>query len=361
LEPQTNFAQLHDELIGPNQSKNNNQDVSKAIEWHERARNDVDVPALREGILHRARDLKESSQLKQTACLTTKRPKTSADRERENKFLDKAKVEGLGMDLEDQDIQEAVDDGNDANGSVVKTRRSKQSIAFQPLSNDHEREAEVLSNYNNFSLPVAQSERHARKEGENANEHFYRILDEILGNAREEAANKIITEQMAQPAGMKLGISQSLRQNRSGNSTIKDRLNEIRMELRANTNNVTTTATKKNVSTGLNKAGTKIFLVVSSVAFFIIIFWFLFGCYGMYVYFHPSAASVSQHLTVSKSDNAGVATSPQDIVIRIMKEIVYVDQDGKEVRREPWTQYEGKNAQIDTRRDYEKIAECIAQ
>jgi hypothetical protein len=360
-EPKKN-SKFNESPMGPSQNKN--QDISRTLEWHERARNDVDVQVLREGILHRARNLQESICLpvKQSATHTSVKPSTNIDCQEKDDFLSKTLVDEPLLDLEEQDMQEAGIAATEAVDSTLKVHRSKQSIAFQPPDNDNEKESQQSKispdNYN-FGLPVVQREHHDRKEGENANEHFYRILDEILGNARKEAANKIIAEQMAQPTGMKSGISRSHRQNGPGNSTIKDRLNEIRLELKANGANANTTK-KKNGSTSLDKTGKKVFLIVAIVAFSIIIFWFLMGCFGMYVYFYPSSPMASQQTIFVQGDNIGAAAAPQEIVIRVVKEIVHVNQDGKELGRVPWKQYAGSNVKRDEGIERDKIAECIA-
>ena len=355
-----NKTMFNDVSTGPNQ--NNHQDISKTLEWHERARNDVDVHVLREGILQRAHDLKEATKLKQNSSLPPKKPHAGIDcKEVMDNMLDKTTIDEQILDLEEQDVQDKVTTVADDVGCLSKARRNKQTVAFQPPNADHEKEKEknmTFTDCNSFGLPVMQRERAERKEGENANEHFYRILDEILGEARKDSANKIIAEQMAQPTGIKAGISRNLRQNGPSNSTIKDRLNEIRLELKESKHNATKTKKRSISSTMLDKTGKKFFLVVGLVALSIVTFWFLMGCYGLYVYFNPSA--LLQESISSRVDNSGGAATPHEIVIRVVKEIVHVSQDGEELGREPWNEHDGSNVKLEKGLEHEKIASCIA-
>ena len=354
----------NDVSVGP--IRNKNQDMSKTLEWHELARNDVDVHLLREGILHRAQELKESTKANTKASLPVNQSSAVANntgRRDEGTSLDNVILDKPLLDVEEQNAQEKVIVMTHDVDTSLLARRNKQSIAFQSQDDSNEEKDNELNKMPAFidqlGLPHVQREWNTRKEGETADEHFYRILDEILGNARKETADKIIAEQLAHPSGMKAGTSRRLQHKKPQNSTIKDRLNDIRLELNANRNNSTTTK-KKNVSAKLDSNGTKFFIVATVVALLIMLLWFLFGCYGLYVYFNPSAGLTSRSSLSSISENSGGTTTPDEIVIRVVKEIVHVDRDGKELGREPWKQQEGGYLKLQERIEYGQVAECIA-
>ena len=338
-----------------------NPDVSKTLNWHERARHDVDVQLLRGGIWQRAQELKESTATThQPAMLTTNIPlKTDSNRtdgDETRGVLNKPVSGESELDLEDLDVKERDSAISGDIDNTINTRRAKQSISFQSPNDEHEKDIDKTSP--DFALNCSEPDFQSRKDGETANEHFYRILDEILGDARRKSADKIIAEQMAHPSGITAGISRRLRQPESGNSTIKDRLNAIRLDLKANGTNGTTT--RKNASTKLDGTDKKVLIVVAIVTLFIISFWFWMGCYGLYVYVYPPAVVRRPSPQFQSGHSAATTTttaSPHEIVIRVVKEIVHVNQDGKEIGREPWKQ----RADSDTTQLLEhKVADCVA-
>ena len=85
-------------------------------------------------------------------------------------------------------------------------------------------------------------------------------------------------------------------------------------------------------------------IVLAVVAVSIMIVWLGFGCFGMYTFVKP------WFLSRDITPPSPVTAATQEIVIRIVKEIVHVDQSGAEIL-----------AQFsDHSTDREMIAECIS-
>jgi hypothetical protein len=185
---------------------------------------------------------------------------------------------------------------------------------------------------------------------------FYRMLDEIMERKRQEAVNEMDATNV-------LATVKSLAMQPKASASAKKK-NFATLQRAAKKATLVQNLLEKVDKTSKKDSG----LVMVASLFFLCIMtlWFGFGCYGMYTFFR---GSVGQHIGMGRNlhqaskpvfspktvplSNVG---STQEIVIRVIKEVVHVNQHGHPVDRG------GNQAEIDGSQpfDIQQLAECVS-
>lgn len=97
-----------------------------------------------------------------------------------------------------------------------------------------------------------------------------------------------------------------------------------------------------------------VYLGMASVVGFVLL-WVAFGCYGLYAFFAPSLHNTRAQRGLSQVFHwqSGRATADNEIVIRLVREVVHVDQKGIILDRTP------EQTQL-SRERIDKISQCVS-
>jgi hypothetical protein len=152
---------------------------------------------------------------------------------------------------------------------------------------------------------------------------FHRVLDQVLTRKRKEA----VLESIRQNQGKKKSTSRF----RSGQ---QEHIQSMKREGEISKNE-----------------GQFVIVVGSIVVLSIVLFWVGFGMYGMYMFFRPATPSTANPTTTS------------EIVIRVVKEIVHVDAEGRVLGEGPWENFADaadSSNPLGSAEEYNQVAQCIA-
>jgi hypothetical protein len=332
------------------------------LQFHERARSDVHVQVLREGIHHRAMHLSAESN-DRTAIMHSANASVQPNPfdETTSPLESLVIAEKLTVDVEELGVVYTVDENND--NSVVEKNappRRKRTFVKASLYDDEpeeertEQEGDAMHRFSQLH-----PDRQVRKEGESANEHFYRILDEILAQKRNEAVENIIATEIAAGTDVKNRGSLRVRGEVPANGgTIKERLLALRSKkMKTSGNGMKRDALRTNPMILKTKEKRFILAAIATVVL-LLSFWFGMGCYGIFSLFQRSV-----YLPPLSFGSAGPAaarqpaTQPQEVVIRVVKEVVHVNAEGTVMGKGPWKPKPGGSEEPV---DFQKVAECVA-
>jgi hypothetical protein len=157
---------------------------------------------------------------------------------------------------------------------------------------------------------------------------FHRVLDQVLTRKRREA------------------VLESIRQHQGKNRTQSPISRKERRQ---------STKSEREI---VRKEGKFVIIVGSIVVLAVALFWVGFGMYGMYVFFRPLD-------TFPVPPGASTKSPPMtsEIVIRVVKEIVHLDAEGRSLGKGPWennARVADSSNSLGTAEEYNKVAQCIA-
>jgi hypothetical protein len=296
--------------------------------------------------------------------------------------------------MEDLVVEETVLD-NDGHALHDRRRRRRQ-LGDEPNENGNN----------------PQARRPLRLDGETAEAHFYRILDEVLTEKRNKSVNAALSARGMAPqepqqwyprAAAAVGAG-----NERGQDTIKARLARLQPPRRGRviSTKAAVAAARAEIGVGAspqqqaqqlphlkvlvqeklrnavmwNENQGLILLGMAVVSLFLIA-WIGFGLYGMYKFFFPvksvllgaTATTFASTASLTATSTTGTAATPlgtaatsaatSEIVIRIIREVVHVREDGSILER--WDDpivdtATSAAATVPDKHELEKITECIA-
>ena len=262
------------------------------------------------------------------------------------------------MDVEELGVVYTVDDDHVVGPEHARPRRPRATVkapAFDDdaLNNlvDGEREGD------RHAISQLNHDRRDRKDGESAHEHFYRILDEILAQKRHEAVDHILANEIAAGTPHRGCVRRrpAVARDADGRGTIQERLALLRAQINTDSG-VQRNSVRGGAPTILQKTEKRIILAVVTLVVLLVCFWVAMGCYGLYIVFLQSTGrrSLSWGKVFSAPLHQDAPT--RDIVIRVVKEVVHVNQDGTVLGQGPWKTTDAEEKVV----DLQKVAECVA-
>jgi len=327
-------------------------------EFHQKARNSINLDLLREKITQRAATIERrgTAQTPPGGLSADDTNATIRDRvptpvhfasttQRSDQEVDLEEIGGATTVLDDEDsgkvprrrqplhLDSATNDGNDMKMESV----DKHGIAWPQMNN---------------ALPL---------ENETSVHHFYRVLDEVLARKRNEAVGSALTGSsdglLINKAGRVKRKGQALTSTAAGNrsgppESLRQRLAAIRSEFGTELSKEQRGQMERTKSM-MNKHGILIRLALVAILF-IVLAWIGFGCYGMYVYVYPSVQTTLQTAKSALHLGGSSATpAAQEFVVRIIREVVHVGADGAIIGR-------GADAKLVSEEGIDSIAKCVA-
>jgi len=313
------------------------QEEGKPLEWHERARDDVDVALLREKI-HRAASSSKRQHLQQPA------PSAPAAAGAVDNDADVVpRTEGY-VDVED--LAEARSPRPDHHRA-----RARTALHLDQTGMDEELVGNVAPNQvpmesssddDDSDASVVADNTTKRKAGEGAVDHFYRVLDVCLEQQRTDTMKWVVEQEEQQqengveprhgnvrkhPQSESLGIDNPVV---SSSDTLKRQLDAFKAHFGSNVQPVVDG--DASALYGVLKHR-RLVLLVLAVALLTVLVFTSFACYGMYVFFRSSAPTVqaerqlpAKEMASSSSSSSGAA---REVVIRVIREVVHVDINGQ--------------------------------
>ena len=195
-----------------------------------------------------------------------------------------------------------------------------------------------------------------KKEDETSTRYFYRVLNEVLAAKREQGVDRILTEADGQTTTGPLSLSfwtrpgrvrtrsppqQHSKHERQSLDSIRHRLNTLRTELNKQQQQERTLPGRSQLPTpSFFQRNKVVVLLVLACSFLLGMTWFGLGCYGIYVLVYQPSAPQQEHFPNTAptetrrvfeepSCSGGSNGSRNEVVIRIVREVVHVDSDGR--------------------------------
>ena len=205
---------------------------------------------------------------------------------------------------------------------------------------------------------------------ESAREHFHRVLDQVLTRKRKGAVLDALQDLNDDDVKKEFLFSKpgavrhpGSRQKTEAGSSVKDRLEALRAELSAGPSRDDLDKIAR-VNQMLGKEGRRALTLVGVCLLLLMLLWGGLGSYGLYVLLYSQASPIPAIANFRAAPTpAAVPEIPsaatQEIVIRVVKEVVHVNAEGKELGRGPWSKH-GSDAGAATAEEYEKVAACVA-
>jgi hypothetical protein len=259
-------------------------------------------------------------------------------------------------DLEDIGVVSTVADTDEespgAEAAMAHPQRRKAQLLDGNDHNDKNEDPDL--NAGQVDSEWAHPEHAAPLEGEESLQYFHRILNEFLDFKRKEAVIAILgNEEKTKDRLIREGRVKRPHQSgidESGTLSLKQQLEAIRSELARDPKH------QKDLSqmNEFVKKNRQSLFTVSFLIALIVLTFCAFSCYGFFVFFFPNKASFR---TVSRAENKPNLALPtshaQEVVIRVVKEVVHVDQHQNLVgcQSEPT---------VFSTDDIGKLGECIA-
>jgi hypothetical protein len=245
-------------------------------DWHERARRGVDVEFLQDRIADRARRLGRESIDRKVSIVTTGFDSTTTE----------------------------------ASSTTEPPVQGEQGAAEGALGKD------ILVS--------------PRKEGEDPLGQFYRILDSVLKDKRAEGVDHILAEYSESAEnllrdGKVHKWSDGKLDREPVTESIKSQLTTIRADLNKGLDRNDREKLKR-MEAMIQKNSWVVYLGIGAVILFVLL-WIAFGCYGLYVFVSPSAKAVVSQIH-PPSPSYPQQQFPNEIVIRVVREVIHVDSEG---------------------------------
>jgi len=326
-------------------------------EWHERAKNGVDLPLLKEEITRRAVEVERQRTFRTKPSTTTSsaaaQVKSTDRQQRDRRSEQKPQREG---DMEEVGVVTTVEDeeeeGEDVPARPASSAKSKVQLQVSP--GDDGPPCEPTITYNKEGWPHAKNT--LPLEGETPENYFYRTLDEMLNQKRKDAVRSMFTgyvkDAVKQPKEGKVRTRQAQQSKISpSKGTVKQRLTALGAQIDENLDQEDRRKLKE-MEQVVHKHKRLVYAGLALLGL-IVVAWIGFGCYGIYCLSYPSAFS---SLRKAKSVlTRSPVHSNQEIVIRVIREVVHVDQEGNVLEGK------GSESTVVSQEGIDKITQCVAQ
>jgi hypothetical protein len=326
--------------------------------WAERAKDDIDLPLLHERITARAAELQRqrAAQRKSAFIAQQEQNPTQEDppKGRQSVRRHDDDIEEIIVATVDENDNNAVEyhveetRGEEDQGESPTTRTpgnaksKKRDLEYenretQQKQNDDEIQDWLLENGETPPPPVTPVG--GRVGEESASGCFYRRLDEIMLKKRAEAVTDILNRHAdGKLSWFPKAAAAAGAGNEHGQDTIKNRVAAMRSEIGVGRQQRKLAKQQKKAAARTISIGEMMFGVVT-------LFWFVLGLYGFYA------------LVFSRSTALPVAMSrsnvPQEIVIRIVREVVHVGADGNVIQSDQYPPLSEKTV--------DDVAACVAR
>lgn len=362
-------------------------EAQEEMNWRERASDDIDLHFLQQRITKRAASLEQERENQrrrnkpdsldtslQSQVDEAKQPTPQASTNEMTNQPDR-RLASRGSDIEEM-VVTTVDENDDDTEYAEETPVTEQSQTVatgaggqKPKSDslkyqqDKKIAATSLENKEDDEVHEWLSETFAGDEppvrsidGESAPNRFYRRLDEIMDKKRTEAVMHVLNQELGADGAQQAGLSWFPKAaaaagagNERGQDTIKNRVaairNKARSQIGVGKSQVTELADDKDARRPVSFFTICIGLVA--------LFWFAMGFYGCYVVvFGPVGGSL---FSVAKSTTTA-RSNQQEIVVRVVREVVHVDREGKVI--EPIERYPPVGIGEE---NLDQVAACVAR
>lgn len=338
------------------------ESISVEEQWKKAGRDKVDSNYLEQKIRSRSEQMEQERKQLSTVSKVSVVDVASAMQLQTQKD-----TEQLRAEIEDLRVENVVEDDDENSGKESQsalqrqrtvrirngsTARSKQSVALLE-DDDSVHEAGDETPTLTQSSPLV--------EADSAMSRFYRTLDDVLAKKRSETMQQLVDEDFLNERrrfrrkndngrdalhravtsmnvinSMASGVSQ-----KKDKDSLAQRLNKWRKAMQGGDSEsaqamlgTTQKSSKKNPVS---------LLILAALASGFFLLWFGFGCYGMYVFVKARVGS--------RAVAPAIASVSQEIVIRIVKEVVHVHENGAAI-------HNGDILQADM--NTELFAECVS-
>lgn len=318
------------------------------LRWDDKARTGVDVAYLHVHITERTRKLQEQEQMLQQ--------KSAAS-------LPKSRQPIVETVMDDEDGQSAADDLSvEIEELQEKCRTQKKNLKTQPrigLDDTTTQECDCPAGTSSIPLNLFPDDSRLQAlEGETSLDHFYRILDQTLEENRMDAFKSVLSAKDKESTTTSTENTAPLQQRgrvlydpQNGNLDqinakvpIKHMLNSLRGEIaeeRRRRGAGATTGQRKYAWIGL-------FTVLVSL-------WIVLGCYGLYSLVNrPFQGQGRAPVGIFGQEDSG-SPNQQELVIRVVREVVHVDKRGNVIDRG------GHTATILDEKALDKLTQCVVK
>lgn len=311
-------------------------------DWKQAGRDQVDSSYLEQQIRKRATQ-KDQERMLRTTITTTTGASVSLP------TITKPDTEELRDEIEDL-VVETVSDGEDEDGEFQRQKtkkssnteeRSKQSLSYEGSSRGRQDSAFKFD-----TSGVTTPETSPSEDSEPAVSKFYRTLDEVLAKKRADGLDEVLKQGDA----LSLAKGFKLKQKTSkDHESVKGSF--AALQRAARDGDVESAKKILGETDKILKKHSVPLLILSIMFLCTVVVWFGFGCYGMYVVFQST--SIGARVVPRKPPNVAKSIGgTQEIVIRVVREVVHVNQDGETIDY-------GK--EVETPLDMEQVAECVSK
>lgn len=311
------------------------------MNFRERAKDDIDLLLLHERITQRAVGLEEQREERRR-----RKPESIDQKEEKQQTPQAANGTEHSTKSRDSDIEEirvtTVDENDDDIEYVEETKATEKVQSATPASRteakktdndglkyqDKEAVAADLENKDDDAVHEWLSETFTTDQppvdGESAPNRFYRRLDEIMDKKRTEAVMNVLKQQLdGNGAGLSWfpkAAAAAGAGNERGQDTIKNRVAAMRNRARSEIG-----VGYNMPEPGKDKKGHRPISFFTIAIGLVAMFWFAMGLYGCYtIIFGP----IGRPTVPSTRSNLA---QYQEIVVRIVREVVHVDADGNHI------------------------------
>jgi hypothetical protein len=328
-------------------------------DWKNAARESVDVGYLHQKISQRASGM-ERQQLLRTTVTTTAQSAVSPSRSR----VPMRQQEELKEDIEDLVSETVEDDDGSADSytirrqstmrqsNVSKPSKTKAEASHIPVAYD-EPENEDFNDDERETTPISDPPPLATIDAEQATNRFFRSLDELMEKKRAEALRSVLdnSDSTKAAAWYPKAAAAAGAGNERGQDTMKQRMRDTLATTRSAIGVGGRTKTGK-TQQPLKEKETVLSIVIVAWIGFVALTWFVLGCYGLYViiFGSPKAGALNLDSLFSMLKPSAPAN---EVVIRIVREIVHVSSDGSVLQTLA-------DASPVKDVDMDKVTECIA-
>ena len=248
---------------------------------------------------------------------------------------------------------------------TMKPRRQRTAIHVETVDSDDDDDEEDFfeaSQADPDDLHPSTRQIPPKLATESSTHYFYRVLDDILSEKRADGVDRIVKK-----AGDDtfLAPGHVHRNGTEPKDSIRQRIATLRAELTQNGQkdswNRHTPSTNRDQSSWFSGTKQK-YLVLSVIVVSLLLggTWFGLGCYGLWIMIYGSTSHDPRILVpLEEGPNypprpSGSASSDNEIVIRVVREVVHVNRDGVVLGKSP-EQLHLSQDRIDS------ISECVAQ
>ena len=245
-------------------------------------------------------------------------------------------------------VETVVDDGID-NISVEMEELGMDDLNPRPPKinlfaevDDNEPDASAMKPLDDTDPGLPSAAQTDRLPGEAPADHFYRVLDDTLMGMRRETLKRVVLEDVGDALPRKGRVVRKTAGEEPENFTkesMKRILNNLRDEIGA----------ERQKRAKPSALGRSLNYAVLAGVLTLVLSWTGLGCYGLYVAFHPPAVGSAREILPQSSSGK---PSSQEVVIRVVKEVVHVDSSGYVIGK-------GDDTKILSSDSIDALAQCV--